>query len=138
LDNDRVAKPIKGFFNVYANQLKGSLCLLCILYEVGSKERGFLNAFSCHESVLMISNDSWKRSGQSLSYDSGRYFVEHFQHAERTEVSWCQRVWFLGNVDHFSVFNPLKTVVRRQFVVEDQLIYGSCEDTRDFLEQKFI
>ncbi len=88
--------------------------------------------------MLVVSDDSWKRSRQSLGYDSGWYFVEHFQHAERTEVAWGQRVGFLGDVDDFSVFNLLKAVVRRQFVVEDKLIYGSRKDTRDFLEKKFI
>jgi hypothetical protein len=112
-DDNRVAEPIKGFFYVYAYQLKGSLCLLSILYKVRSKERGLLYALASHESMLVFSNDGRERSRQSLSNNSGGNLVEDFQHAEGAEVTWGHWVGLLGNVDNFSVFDPLKNMMPR-------------------------
>jgi hypothetical protein len=59
LDNDSLTYLIKGFLDIKTDQLETITSLLCILNEVHDKKRWLLDAFACHEAMLVISYD-WR------------------------------------------------------------------------------
>jgi hypothetical protein len=63
LDNDSLTYLFKGFLDIKTDQLETAASLLCILNEVHDKKRWLLDAFACHEAMLVISYDCREGEG---------------------------------------------------------------------------
>ncbi len=98
----------------------------------------FLYSSVCHKAVLMRTDDCGKNFAESLSKYSQRYFVQDFQHVERSIIRGAGWPRFLRNVDHLTMlypFEPWRFVETRD---KHYLVNGSSHDVGDVGEEKFV
>jgi hypothetical protein len=72
--------------------------------------RWLFDALVSNETMLVVSYNDVKSEGQ---------LVKSFKHIQGVEFSVGKRFRFLWYVDDFTLFDPLKVILRREFLTED-------------------